>query len=189
MTDADESNAESLIGAVLRGLDLAVVEWDLDQSYRPLSSTPRWFTGSVPWSSLPFLQLFVDEARRFLHDHVGGIIASDQFTAQSNSEELLLRARALKAGGRLIIVIERLEGAADMRPVLRHARQQALEYEQLTERARAVHAPLDRAAQAIADLQQGTVLEAQRPAIDALSRALASLQEMATALPPPRRRR
>jgi hypothetical protein len=189
MTNGDNAGLDPLIGEVIRTLDMAVVEWQLDQSYRPLSGTPRWFTGTVPWASLPFLQHFVDEARRFLHDHIGGVLASDQFSVQSSSEELLLRARALKIEGRLVVSIERLEGASDMRPVLRHARQQALDHEALTERARAIHMPLDAVARAVADLQRSPLSDDQRPLVEALSRSLTKLQEVAAPLPPPRKRR
>ena len=70
------------------------------------------------------------------------MIASDQFTVEKNGEELLLRARALRVQGRLVLAIERLLGAADVRPILREARQQALEHEILADKARAVHSPL-----------------------------------------------
>ena len=189
MTNPDDTTLDPLIGEVIRALDLAVIEWQPDDGYRPLSVTPRWFTGMVPWSSLPFLQLFVDEARRFLHDHMDGVIASDQFTVQSDAEELLLRARALKVDGRLVIVIERLAGAADMRPILRQARQQALDYEKLTEQARSVHAPLEKVARAVDDLQRSAISDAQRSVVEALMRSLTALQGTAAALPPPRRRR
>jgi hypothetical protein len=189
MTKPDDASADPLIDEVIQALDMAVVEWQLDQSYRPLSSTPRWFIGTVPWSSLPFLQLFVDEARRFLHDHIGGVMASDQFTVQSDAEELLLRARALKVDGRLVIVIERLEGAADIRPILRQARQQALDYETLTEQARSVHAALENVVRAVESLQRSAMSDAQRPIVEALSRSLTALQGAAAALPPPRPRR
>ena len=189
MTNPDDARRERLIGEVIQALDMAVVEWQLDQSYQPLSSTPRWFTGTVPWSSLPFLQLFVDEARRFLHDHIGGVIASDQFTVQNDSEELLLRARALKVDRRLVIVIERLQGAADIRPILRQARQQALDHETLTEQARSVHAAIEKVARAVENLQSSAISDAQRPLVEALTRSLTALQATAAALPAPRQRR
>ena len=188
-TENDDAPLDPAMGEGMRLLDMAVVEWQSDQSYRPLSSTPRWFTGTVPWSSLPFLEHFVNEARRFLHDHLGGVLASDQFAVQSSSEELLLRARALKVNGRLVVAIERLAGASDMRPVLRYARQQALDHEALTERARAIHGPLDAVARAVADLERSPLSDGQRPFVEALSRSLTKLQEAAAPLPPPRKRR
>jgi hypothetical protein len=80
---------------------MAVVEWQPDLSPGRLS-TPRWFTGRSP-GRRPFLQHFVDEARRFLtiNRRCHGLGSVHR---QSNSEELLLRARALKVDGRLVIV-------------------------------------------------------------------------------------
>ena len=189
MTNADNPILDPLIGDVIRGLDIAIVEWALDGSYRPLSSTPRWFTGTVPWSSLPFLEHFVAEARRYLHDHLGGVIASDQFTVQGHSEELLLRARALKVDDRLVVAIERLQGAADMRPILREARQQALEHETLAEQARLIHAPLANATEAMEHLRASALSEPQRAIVDELARSLERLREAAARLPPARKKR
>jgi hypothetical protein len=189
MTSADDMSLDPSISQVLRALDLAIVEWGLDGAYRPLSDTPRWFTGTVPWSSLPFLENFVTEARRYLHDHLDGVIASDQFSVESRGDELLLRARALKVSARLIVVIERLQGAADIRPILREARQQALDHELLSERARSIHRPLAALAQAVGGLRAATLSESERPIVDQLVRALATLQEAAAPLPPPRTKR
>lgn len=189
MTTEHDAPLDPALGEVMRLLDMAVVEWQSDSSYRPLSSTPEWFKGTVPWSSLPFLEHFVNEARRFLHDHLGGILASDQFAVQNNAEELLLRARALKVNGRLVVAIERLEGASDVRPILREARQRALDQELLAEKARAIHVPLDAVARAAADLQATAISDAQRPIVDTLMRSLARLQESAGSLPPARKRR
>jgi hypothetical protein len=186
-TTPDDASREPTIAEVMQALDMAVVEWDLEDRYRPLSVTPRWFTGTVPWSSLPFLQHFVAEARRFLHDHLGGVLASDQFEVQRDGEELLLRARALKLNGRLLVVIERLDGASDIRPILREARQQALDHELLAERARAVHQPIEKLARAVDDWQRGA--GAGEPAVDAVVRAVAQLKQVAAALPPPRARK
>jgi hypothetical protein len=177
---------------VVSALDLALIEWLPDGGYRPLSDiTPQWFKGTVPWRSVPFLGHFVAEARRYLHDHIGGVIASDQFAVQSGGDELLLRARALKVSGRLVLIIERLIGAADVRPVLREAREQALHREELTRKAHAVHRPFDAVARAAEALERAGVPGEQQPALDALNRAIASLREAVAALPtpPPRRRR
>jgi hypothetical protein len=177
-----------LIGKVLRGLDTALIEWK-DDLYTPLSSPPKWFSGKVSWESLPFLEHFVDEARRYLHDNVGGVIASDQFTVQAKDEELLLRARALRVQGKLVLAIERLVGASDVRPILRKAREQMLEHETLADTARAVHAPVTAIARAVDQLKRGTLSKDQQAAADALSGALATLQDVTAALPSPRKRR
>jgi hypothetical protein len=180
---------DAIVGDALRALDIALIEWRPDSSYVPLAKTPRWFTGFTPWSSLPFLEHFVTEARRYLHDHVDGVLASAPFTVPRHDGELLLRARALKIAGRLVLVIERLEGAADLRALLREARQQALEHETAADKARAVHAPLTDVVRAAAQLRQVGLPESSQPQIDALTQALTDLQAAAAALPPARRRR
>lgn len=189
MTDVTDAPLDPVLPEVLRVLDMAVIEWVTDESYRPLASLPSWFTGTVSWMSLPFLEHFVDEARRYLHDHAGGVLASDQFAVQSGRHELLLRARALKVNKRLILAIERLEGATDVRPILRRARQQALDHEVLAEKARGVQKPLETVARALAALQATAITEPQRPIVSALAAAVASLQAAAAPLPPARKRR
>lgn len=184
----DDVTIEDLVGA----LDLALIEWLPDGGYRPLSEiTPQWFRGTVPWRSVPFLGHFVDEARRYLHDHAGGVIASDQFAVQSGSDELLLHARAFKMSGRLVMILERLTGATDVRPMLRKAREQTLQLEELTRNAQAVHGPFAAVARAAEALERTGASGDQPAPIDALTRAIASLGEAVAALPapPPRRRR
>lgn len=177
-----------LIGKVLKALDMALIEWR-DDVYTPLASPPKWFSGKVPWLSLPFLEHFVDEARRYLHDNVGGVIASDQFSVQANDEELLLRARALRIQGRLVLAIERLVGASDVRPILRQAREQMLDHEALADKARAIHKPLAAVTAAVQKLDNAESSEKQRATLQTIHTALASLQAAAAPLPAPRKRR
>jgi hypothetical protein len=177
-----------LIGKVLRSLDLALIEWK-DDVYTPLASPPKWFSGKVPWLSLPFLEHFVDEARRYLHDNVGGVIASDQFSVQAKDEELLLRARALRVQGKLVLAIERLVGASDVRPILRQARERMLEHEKLADKARAIHKPLSAMTSAVTALDEARGAEQQRAALQAIHAALAKLHDAAEPLPAPRKRR
>ena len=188
-TTIGDAPLDPAMGEVLRVLDLAVIEWVADEKYRPMANVPSWFTGTVSWMSLPFLQNFVDDARRYLHDHLGGVLASDQFTVQNGNDELLLRARALKIGRRLVLAIERLEGASDIRPTLRKARQQALDHEQLTSKARAIQKPLAAVVAAVAGLQRSQLSDEQRRAVDALVASLEKLQAAAAPLPPARKRR
>ncbi len=186
MTEVDDIPLDPAITEVMRALDLALIEWLPDQTYLPLSSAPRWFRGRAPWGSLPFLEHFVGDARRFLHDQVGSVLTSEPFTvADGDGEELLLRARALRVEGRLIVAIERLQGASDLRPMLRTARQEALAHEQLVERVRALHAPIDALAKAIANLQSVP----EGGPLDALAAAMDTLRAAAALLPPPRKRR
>jgi hypothetical protein len=189
MTNVTQEVFDPALGEVMRVLDLAIIEWVAEEQYRPLARLPEWFTGTASWMSLPFLQHFVDEARRYLHDHLGGVLASDQFTTQSGDQELLLRARALKINRRLVLAIERLEGASDIRPVLRKARQQALDHEVLTNKARAIQKPLAAVSEAVAALQRVELSDEQRRRVDALVASLQKLQAAAAPLPAARKRR
>ena len=56
-------------------------------------------------------------------------------------EDALLRATAITLEHRSLLIIERLTGDADTRPILQKAREQMLATEQLTRQAAAVHAP------------------------------------------------
>jgi hypothetical protein len=180
---------DQLTREIARALDVAIVEWKPDSTCRPLCLTPHWFAGTAPWSSLPFLQDFASEATGVLASHPGRVVTSDQFTVPIESEELLLRARAFRVNGRLVLAIERLHGAADIRQVLRDARGRALEHETLADKARTMHAPLAAAVEAVERLKANGLPEPQQAALDALSGALARLQDAAAALPQPRKRR
>ena len=186
MTTDDTTLPEAVLGPVLRLMDVAIIEWLPDGSYAPLAQSPSWFRGPAPWSSMPFLEHFVNEARRALHDSVSAISEADQFAAQGADDELLLRVRAVKLQRRLILVIERLAGSTDPRPILREARERALDHEQLVEQARAIHAPVDAIAAAASAL--GTSCTPS-PALDALKSAVERLKQAAAALPEPRKRR
>jgi hypothetical protein len=180
---------DQLTREIARALDVAIVEWKPDSTCRPLCLTPHWFAGTAPWSSLPFLQDFAGEAADVLARHPGRVVTSDQFTVPIEGEELLLRVRGFRVNGRLVLAIERLHGAADIRPILRDAREQALEHQALADKARAMHAPLTAAVEAVERVQAGSLSEPQQAAVDALSDALARLQDAAAALPQPRKRR
>jgi hypothetical protein len=185
--DADVAD-DALLAELLQELDLAVVEWLPDRTFRPFAPPPRWFKGMAQWSSLPFLEHFLPDAERhWLGD--SGVLSSTPFTIDGTDGELLLRARALKLEGRLVMAIERLVGDADTRPVLRRAREQALAQEQLSENAQAVHAPAAALAQGLRELEQIGVSAAQRKIVDALASATERLQKAAARLPEPRKRR
>ncbi len=189
MTDADNAPADRAIVQIVRSLDLALIEWRRDESYLPLADTPAWFTGKISWTAMPFLAHFANEARRYLHDHVGGVLTSEPFTVHSPDDELLVRARAVRIDERLIFVLERLEGSSDTRPILRRAREQALEQEALADNARAIHAPMAAVDRAVSAIAESGPTEAQRHLVDALVRAMTALKDAAAALPPSRKRR
>ena len=81
------------------------------------------------------------------------------------------------------------EQPTDVRPILRQAREQALEREQLTDNARAVQVPAADVARAVGDLERAGVSAGQQPAFDDLVRSVTRLREVVAALPPTRVRR
>jgi hypothetical protein len=181
--------ADALLGELLQELDLAVIEWLPDGTFRPFAPPPRWFKGMAQWSSLPFLEHFLPEAETHWRRSATGVLSSAPFTIDGTEGELLLRARALRLEGRLIMAIERLVGDVDPRPVLRRAREQALEHEQLAEHARDVHTPAAAVARSVQQLAGTTISDEQQPIVDALAAASEQLGQVASRLPPSRKRR
>ncbi len=181
--------ADALIEFLLQELDLAVIEWLPDRSFRTFTAPPRWFKGMAQWSSLPFLEHFLPEAEEHWRQNAVGVLTSGPFMIENAGEELLLRARALKLEGRLVMAIERMIGDADTRPILREARQQALDHEQLEDHARAVHGPADAIAKAVHQLGAAGLSGDQQQIVDGLAKASAKLTEVAAHLPKPRPRR
>ncbi len=175
--------------AALDALDLAVVEWLPDGTFQPFAPPPPWFKGTTQWSALPFLEHVVPAARRFWHDRTGGALTFGPFTLEWGDEELLVRVRALRLDDRLVLAVDRIAGEFDPRPMLRTAREYALEHEQLQQKAREVHAPVAALASAIDDLRQADLLPAQAAIVDRLAEVAARLQETAAALPAPFKRR
>lgn len=181
--------ADAPLGELLQELDLAVIEWLPDGTFRPFAPPPRWFKGMAQWSSLPFLEHFLPEAEAHWRARANGVVSSAPFTIDGTEGELLLRVRALRLGSRLVMAIERLVGDLDPRPVLRLARSQALEHETLAEHARDVHAPAAAVAQSVQQLARTKVSDEQQPILNALAAASEQLGQVASRLPPPRRRR
>src|SRR5215471_18126396 len=145
--------SDPLLEYLLQELDFAAIEWLPDRTFRMFSEPPRWFHGMAQWQSLPFLEHFFPEAEVHWRENATGVLVSGPFMIDHGGEELLLRARALKLEGRLVMAIERLTGETDIRPILREARQQALTHEQLEDRARRVHGLATEIAGALAQLK------------------------------------
>ena len=181
--------ADDPLAELLQELDLAVIEWLPDQTFRAFAPPPRWFRGMAQWSSLPFLEHFLPDAEAHWRTAAAGVLDSHPFAVDSQGEELLLRARALKIDGRQVMAIERLVGDADLRPVLRKARDQALDHERLTEQARAVQAPASAVEACVAQLQNASLTPEQAAIVEPLARASASLRKAVGELPQPRKRR
>ena len=174
----------SLVKA-LDALDLAVVEVVPGHALQPFAPPPAWFKGLVHWSALPFLEHVLPEAEAFWKSNPEGALGFGPFTVSRGDEELLLRVRALKLDGRLVLAIDRLVDEVDPRPALRKARTQALELEDLSRRTRETHGPVGALAKSIEQLRQAPLSPEQTAAVDAMAGAVRQLQALTATFPPP----
>jgi hypothetical protein len=129
-----------LLSDVFHSLDLFVVERMPDSSFIAVTRHPGWLTpilaaaGNTPTTlaqTFPFLDSFLRDAEAFWHSGTGPCITSGAFVVDGRSGELLIRASALNLGERRVLVLERLRGEADTRPLLQKARENTLQHEQL----------------------------------------------------------
>jgi len=192
---------ETVLAQVLRALDVAVIERLEDSRFQILGIAPAWLAlafetadggqSDTLGGAMPFLGHFVHQADRAWHDRGSARADSGPFAATFGGEEALLRATALTAADRSLLVLERLSGDADTRPILQKAREQLLETEQLTRHASAVQEPVSAISRVVAELAAADLPPAHRAQVDALRAASARLQAAADLLPkpPPKGRR
>jgi hypothetical protein len=165
-----------LLSELAPALDLYVIERRSDSSFVAVTSPPAWLTPALgagadtPFAlaqTFPFLEGFLREAETFWRAGTERRLTSDVFTAGDGSEELLLRASALNVSGRCVIVLERLHGAADARPVLQTAREQALAHERLASRVSGLQTALASISKLATRLIDSGVQGAEREIADA----------------------
>ena len=183
-----------LLSDLLPALDLFVVERRSDSSFALLAPRPAWLTPALAVGAdspfglvrvFPFLEGFLREAEAFWRDGTGRRLTSDAFAAGDGAEALLLRASALNVGPRCVLVLERLSGTADPRPLLQKAREQALDRERLDRQLSDSRAALSSIAALAARLIDGDLTSAQREVAAGIASAARSPDEGRQ--PPPRR--
>jgi hypothetical protein len=190
-------DAESRTHDILSALGLALFE-RTDGRFRPVAPPPGWVErafdhgpdgpSAALGSAFPFLEYFLEEAERAWTTNDPAVEASGTFTHDGDGRSWLVRARACTVGGRSILVLERLTGEADPRPLLQTAREQQLAFEALTRDAQAMHAPVASVAEHLRAIDTGARgVDAAR--LSALAAAVAELQRVVAALPQPPRRR
>ena len=187
--------SDTLLEHVLRALDVAVVERLPDSRFQMVGSWPEWLEAafdSAPAGArhtlagaLPFLEHFLQQADAAWHDRGAARADSGLFTAKVGREEALLRATALTLEHRSLLVIERLTGDADTRPILQKAREQMLATEQLTRQAAAVHVPAAAIGRAADQLAAAELTPDHRALVDTLRTASTQLLAAVESLPKP----
>jgi len=187
--------SEELIQYLLRALGLAVIERLPNSTYHLLTPAPGWlaaaFESAEPGAqstlggALPFLDHFLHQADIAWHDRRAEPVTSGPFAAAVGGEDLLLRASALNLHGRALLVVERLTGEADTRPILQKAREQLLDREQLERQVTKLHGPVTAIAQGLQRLMGGTLAPDQQPVAEGLARAVEELRAVLAPLPAP----
>jgi hypothetical protein len=184
-----------LLAKLLCALDLVVVEREPNHTFYVLTPAPAWFTRAFDVApageqralagAFPFLDDFIHQATGAWAAGPHASIVSGPFSVDVDGEGLLLRATALTMDGRALLVLDRLTGAADARPMLQKARERMLEGEETARRIAALQAPavaLERAVAAMVDGSHGHDLG---PIAAELLQASAHLQEAIAALTNP----
>jgi hypothetical protein len=185
---------ETLFAHLFRALDLAIIERVSDGLFRMLTPAPAWLDRAFDAApagardsidgAFPFLEDVVHQAR-------GAWSADDTpqvygpFAASVGDQELLLRATALNVDGRTLLVIERLQGVADARPMLQKARERMLEGEQLVRQVHALYPPAREIDKSIASLRGAALPADQQALVQALYEANERLRDALAQLPAP----
>jgi hypothetical protein len=193
--------ASDVLGDLLRALDAVVTERQPTDHFLLITPPPDWFPQVVRGAAidepfrlegiLPFLDTFLYEADAFWRAGREGVLASPLFAAAvENQDDLLLRASALTLGQRQLLVLHRLVGVADTRPLLQQAREDRLAHEQLVKRIGTLHGAAKALARVAARLRETEPTPAQRTAVDEIDHAVARLGQVLEGVPePPRYRR
>jgi hypothetical protein len=192
--------SDSALARLLHALDLTAIERRRDGAFYLLTPAPDWLAhafdmaiGSAPGridGGMPFLDHFLHQADAVWHEGPPAAASSGPFIATIKREEILINARAMTIQDRHLLVIERLTGTADTRPMLQKAREQLLEHEQLVRRIGAVQAPAAAVDRGIKQLLESALSPEQRAIVEAIDRASTDVQSKLATLPsPPRQHR
>ena len=183
---------DSLLAGLFRTLDLAVIERLPNAGFHLVTPAPDWLTAvfdaapagsqSALAGAMPFLDSFLEQAEAAWKE--GDAIAdSGPFAAVVAGEELLLSATALTLEERTLLVIGRLSGLADARPVLQRAREHELEREQIIRNISAARSPAAAVQQGVEQLLRTPLTGDQQAVVARLRQASTDLQTAMAALP------
>ncbi len=192
--------SDSVLARLLHALDLTAIERRRDGAFYLLTPAPDWLAhafdlaiDSAPGridGAMPFLDHFLHQADAVWHDGPPASASSGPFVATIKREEILINAHARTIQDRHLLVIERLTGTADTRPILQKAREHLLDHEQLVRRIGAVQAPAAVVDRGIKQLLESALSPEQRAIVDAIDRASTDVQSILATLPsPPRQHR
>lgn len=184
---------DALLSAVFQALDLGVIERRRDSAFYMVTPPPAWLSqafesaiGNTPGridGAMPFLDHFMQQAEAVWREGPPATIASGPFVAKLRHEEILINARAMTVQDRQVLVLQRLTGEADTRPLLQKAREQMLEHEQLVKRIATVHEPASAIDRGVKQLLGASLTAEQRAIVESLQSASAEVQSAMATLP------
>jgi len=185
---------------LFRELNMAVFEHLPNGAFKLATPSPLWLdkafaetpkTGQYTLDeAFPFLEDVIRQARGAWKAGAHASVVFGPFAATVNDDDLLIRATAMTIETRQVLILERLLGAADTRPMLQKAREHLLANEDLVRKVEPLHAPAAAIEQAATALGNGASGHEQQSAISAVQSASAKLQSLLSDLPkPPARKR
>lgn len=178
----------SLLLDVVQALELFVLERLPNYTFLPLAPPPVWVSrvfaltdqgAPVTFANtFPFLEPFLTEADAVWREGTASSLFSGSFVAPGEPVDVLLRACAMNLGGRHILVLERLHGDADVRPVLQKSRENKLQEERLLRQLEALRAPVATLSTLVSRLRDTDLTSAQRDLVDGISKTVSRVQSV-----------
>jgi hypothetical protein len=185
--------SDPLLSSLLRALGLVVIERLPNSTYHLLTPAPDWLSTAFDETpsgaqgtlggTFPFLDHFLQQADAAWHDGPSASAESGPFSASVGGEDLLLRATAMTVEQRKLLVVERLTGDADSRPILQKAREHLLEREQLVRQIVRIHAPAAAIHDGLQRLQDLSLTTEQRAIVERVLQASRDVQSAMASLP------
>lgn len=188
--------SDSLLGQLFPKLGFIVMHRVESGDLALLTPAPRWFVDAARTAAgdgpatlggtFPFLDDVRAEADRFWGRDEEGVRLGEPFVVRGATEEYLVRPRIASLEGTKLLLLERLTGTADSRPVLQAAREARLEHERLMLGVGEVRAPIATIAELAerllaADLP-ADALDAARGLLGAAEQARAAIDQVASSV-------
>ncbi len=201
---------DELLPAIVRTFNLCVIECSRPPegqthsacTLRLLTPVPEWLASAfaaapeaVPTlgETLPFLEHFLTQAEEVWYEGHPATGSSEPFVATVKGTEVLLRAVAIAQHDQRLIVLQRLLGDSDVRPMLQKARDQALELERVVRTVGTLHAPTAVIERDVTALLATSLSPEQQALVERLRQAAADTRAALSQLPQapekPRRKR
>jgi len=183
---------DPLLPDLVATMGIAVIERLPNGSFNPIAPVPSWLGDAFDLgadgptaalaTALPFLDDFLPLAEDAWHKRRTPL-ASGPFVASIGGSELLLRATAMMRAGRSVLVLERLTGDADTRPLLQRAREAELERERTLRQIETLRQQTTNITHDVDQLTRAALTDSQKPLVESLRQSASASQAALDALP------